>query len=490
MKSKLNINHINRWFAFFISIHVFFWTLLPSVFRYNLPMDALEGAIWGRHFSLGYDKNPFMNGWLTGLAVHVSGTQGWTIYLLGQLSVAVCFIALYHFARKLTSPTYAFIAVFLLAFMTSYNLDAIDFDDNVLELALWMLTILFFYSAVFDQKIRDWIYAGIFAGLSVMTKYYAAVLFLPMFLFLLMHSRKTFSQAGLYLAVGVATLISLPHFIWLFYHDFVTVHYAFGRVNDGHLTVWSHFLYPYKFVMPYLETCILPLLLFGSLYLGKKTWILRSSGGVTRAQWQFLLWMGFGPFVITVLLSLIFGWVLNAGWGQPLLTLWPLMLVIAWQPAVTPQRFYRFVAIGFFLLIVFWVGYAVSMWRAGDSSSAHYPGQKMAAGVTALWHQKYHTKLSYVMGLRFEAGNVAFYSEDKPQVYIDADSVKSFWINQKDLKRKGAVFVWDVERENFSGEMHARFPQLIDQPQQKFCYYKSDCASPVKLGIAFLPPRP
>lgn len=53
-------------------------------------------------------------------------------------------------------------------------------------------------------------------------------------------------------------------------------------------------------------------------------------------------------------------------------------------------------------------------------------GAKMAAGVTALWHQKYHTKLSYVMGLRFEAGNVAFYSEDKPQVYIDADSVKSF----------------------------------------------------------------
>lgn len=77
-----------------------------------------------------------------------------------------------------------------------------------------------------------------------MTKYYAAVLFLPMFLFLLMHSRKTFSQAGLYLAVGVATLISLPHFIWLFYHDFVTIHYAFGRVNDGHLTVWSHFYIP------------------------------------------------------------------------------------------------------------------------------------------------------------------------------------------------------------------------------------------------------
>ncbi|OGT68529.1 MAG: hypothetical protein A3H43_04955 [Gammaproteobacteria bacterium RIFCSPLOWO2_02_FULL_42_9] len=93
------------------------------------------------------------------------------------------------------------------------------------------------------------------------------------------------------------------------------------------------------------------------------------------------------------------------------------------------------------------------------------------------------------MGRRFEAGNVAFYSKDKPQVYIDADSVKSFWIDQNDLRRKGAVFVWDVDHENSSEEMHARFSQLIDQPIQKFCYYKSDCASSVKLGIAFLPPR-
>ncbi len=465
-------------------------------------MDALEGAIWGRHFAFGYDKNPFMNGWLTGLAVHIGGTHGWAIYFLGQLSVAVCFIALYRFARKFVSPTYAFIAVFLLAFMTSYNLDAIDFDDNVLELALWMLTILFFYSAVFDQKIRDWIYVGIFAGLSIMTKYYVAVLFASMFLYLFIHSRKTFMQAGLYLAILVAVFISLPHFIWLFYHDFVTIQYAFGRVNDGHVVWWNHFLYPYKFAAPYLEACILPLLLFESLYLGghEKFWIpriirkmMKSAAGsrelISKLQWQFLLWMSFGSFVITVLLSLIFGWILNAGWGQPLLTLWPLILVIAFQPVVTVQRFYRLLAMGFVLLVAFWIGYSVSMLRAGDSSSAHYPGRSMAARVTKLWNQKYHIPLSYVIGRRWEAGNVAFYSADKPHVYIDADSVKSFWINQRDLERKGAVFVWDIERANDSGDLHKRFPTLTDQPPQTFCYYRSNCSAPIKLGVAFLPPR-
>lgn len=151
LNSLKNIRTTN-WLIAFIITHVTAWTLAPALIRFTLPMDSMEGALWGRQLEWGYDKNPFMNGWLTALALKMDGHTGWFIYLFSQLSVAICFWAIWQLSKKIVPPIYALIAVLLLEGMQYYNFHAIDFNDNTLELAIWSLTALFFIRHSLHQK--------------------------------------------------------------------------------------------------------------------------------------------------------------------------------------------------------------------------------------------------------------------------------------------------------------------------------------------------
>jgi len=62
------------WVILFLMTHLLAWTLVPALVRYNLPLDAIEGTVWGHQLELGYDKNPMLNGWLTALATYGSTT--------------------------------------------------------------------------------------------------------------------------------------------------------------------------------------------------------------------------------------------------------------------------------------------------------------------------------------------------------------------------------------------------------------------------------
>src|SRR3990167_10907504 len=191
-----------RWFYFFLMTHLVCWTVFPILARNNLPLDAIEGTIWGQQLQWGYDKDPFLNGWLSALAVYLSGQSGWMLYLFCQLFVAASLWAVWQLASRMLSPVYALISVLLLEGIQYYNFHALDFNDNTLELGLWGLTIYFFYQATTAQR-RSlfWLLTGLFAGFAMMAKYYTLALLAGMGLFLLMsptnrNQLKTLSHAG------------------------------------------------------------------------------------------------------------------------------------------------------------------------------------------------------------------------------------------------------------------------------------------------------
>ena len=137
---KLQNTTAERWLYLVIAIHVFAWTIVPYLIRFNLPLDAIEGTIWGQQLQWGYDKNPYFNGWLSRIAIILDNHTGWGTYLFSQLSVAVCFWATWKLANKILPSTYALLGVLILEGVQYFNLHAIDFNDNTLELALWALT--------------------------------------------------------------------------------------------------------------------------------------------------------------------------------------------------------------------------------------------------------------------------------------------------------------------------------------------------------------
>ena len=84
------------------------------------------------------------------------------------------------------------------------------------------------------------------------------------------------------------------------------------------------------------------------------------------------------------------------------------------------------------------------------AKATDFPGRQLADIVTRQWHEKFGTPLLYVGGAdfgssgigEFPANNVAVYSSDRPHVIVHGDPRLSPWIDVTDVKRHGAVFVW------------------------------------------------
>lgn len=480
------------WLYIFICFHLFCWTLVPAIVRYNLPLDAIEGTIWGHQLEWGYDKNPFMNGWLTALATYLDGQSGWMVYLFSQLSVVACFWAVWQIAKKMLPPVYALISVLLLEVIQYYNFHSIDFNDNTLELGLWGLTIYFFYNALRSPGKWPWIMTGVFAALGMMAKYYTAALLTGMALFLILdaNNRKQLKTLPPYLGMIAFTVIILPHTIWLFFHDFITVNYVFKRTSS--VPSWTnHIIYPIRFAWQQFEAFLPALVLFLFLLPGKRPRLAPQKTPVSTFNKAFLFYVGLGPFLFTMLLSVIFGIYLRAGWGMPLLSLWGIILLTYIQPNITKAKIYTFLSAIFILLCVMLGAYSISLIDSPDPSSANFPGREIAEKITTDWNKTYHSQLTYVGGSRWVGGNIEFYSKDHPAVYIEWDKSRAPWINENDLRAKGGVFVWEItNNETMPESVRARFPALQNTTVTEFMWHRnSRNLPPIKIGMAVLPPE-
>lgn len=475
----------------FIALHVTCWTLIPAWMRLNLPMDSIEGVVWAQKLSFGYDKAPLLNAWITSLVLKLVGYADWGIYFVSQLCVMICFVALWQLAKKMLSPIHAVLSILVLESFQYYNVGAIDFDDNVLQLPLWALSCLFFYKAVTEEKWLNWIWLGVFAGLALLAKYYAVLLLLAMSIALLLpENRHFFRKSGVYLAAFVCLSVITPHVIWLFHNDFLTIHYVFRRVGDS--PAWmNHLTNPLFFLRDEAYALIVPSLLLMSLCFPR---ILASS---ERLKWnnsadlRIMLCLGLIPLILAVLLSLLTGIKLHIMWGSALFSLWGILFMLLFSPQLDTRKVYRFLITLLVLFFVFQMGYILSIRYARDGSSAHFPGQTMAHALTYDWHQRYKQPLSYVVGSRWLVGNMAFYSKDHPIAWIDADSALAPTLDLNDLKRKGALFVWNAQ--TYGQQVPKEFLPFIAEKKvlveaKHFAWQTAPAATPVQIKFIFMPP--
>lgn len=489
---KTNPNY-SLWFYILLAYHWVVWTFVPAIVRMALPIDSMESTTWGRQLEWGYDKNPYFNAWVTELAIKIGGQHDWIIYAFSQLAIIIAFYALWRLGKLILSPLYATIAVFILEGVQYFNFSGIELNDNLLELPLWSLVILMFYYAIKQQKLVQWLAVGLLAGLAMMDKYFAAMLFIPMFLFLLStrEGRYSFSNINFYLGILVAVIIIAPHIYWLTQHDFITLQYAFRRV--GHpVSFWQrHIFGPLDFIFEQVITVVPALLLFASLWIGKaKGPLLSEKKLIAQFDRQFLVWMGLGPFITTVLLAVIAGFKLHVMWGTPLVIGWSLVLLLWTQPSIYLSQWKKFTAIVFTYITLTWVIFAVIHSLPGATKS-NYPLKDISKEITEYWHQHYNVPLSYIAGQRYVAGGVSFYSADRPAVYIDWDKSFSPWINEADLQSKGAVFILPVDNDHpdFPAEVKQRFPEMILLPIMSYSWARSPNQTPLQIRIAILPPK-
>jgi 4-amino-4-deoxy-L-arabinose transferase-like glycosyltransferase len=488
-----------RWLIWLLIGHVVVWTLVPVLTQPNLPLDAIEMLFWGREWELGYHKHPPLAAWMAETAACLTANAPWALYLLPQLAVVATLWSVWRLGREFVAPKAALLSVLLLECCLYFNLTAVEFNNNVATLPFWSLAVLFFYWAVTTGKHRHWVAAGACIGLALLAKYSAVVLGAAMFAFLVLQpdARRWWRLPGPYLMALAVLAVFGPHLGWAWRNDFPTLHYAAQRTASGGGIV-RHFTEPLGFAAAQLAV-IAPLCVALAPLAGLRP-RLRPIEPEERFRRDFLLAVALGPIVVCLVLSLVFGMKLRSMHGSHMLPHVGLLLVFLLQLRPEPRPWRHAVqwcgAIAAILVVVAVGRNVAAPFLQHKGSRIHFPGQELADVVDRLWRDRYGRELPIVGGESWLAGNVSFYSPDRPTVYAGRNSDEPLvapqyaaWTSDEDLLRRGGVLLWNAkDSPNLPQGLRERFPTAEPLAPLGLRWQTRAEVPPLAVGVAIVAP--
>jgi hypothetical protein len=434
-------------FVWFLIVHGAIWTALPALLYANLPLDLIEALTYGREWQLGYDKLPPLPWWLVEVAYRVFRIDT-AYYALAEIVVIFSFVMVWKVARPLVGATGALVAILIIDGMHYFNLTAVKFNHDVIQLPFWALAGFSFYAALRHGRLAHWILLGLAIGLALWAKYFVVVLAAPLLLFLLFdrEARRSLAGPGPWIAAALALAVMAPHIVWLVQNDFLPFRYADARALPVHGPL-DHLLHPAEFLGGQIFF-LLPTLLIAAPLLWP-----RANEAVARANAdafdrRIVTVLAFGPALTLLALTLVTGRGTITMWGYPLwlfLGLWIVLFAPAGLDRIRLERIGVLWAIVFTLLAGgFIADYAVLPGIDHRYRAVLFPGDRLAAAITQRFEQATGHEPDYIIATMWTGGNVAHYSSQNPQprVLIDGLPRRAPWIDLADLRARGAILVW------------------------------------------------
>jgi 4-amino-4-deoxy-L-arabinose transferase-like glycosyltransferase len=499
--SNKNTNKlITKTFYFFLVLHLLCWTLLPYLCRYSVSHDTIEAFVWAQHLDWGYDKNPWLIGWITRFGLVLGGYKS----PLGYYFIQQCFIVLglwsvWQLGQKVTSNLlYALIGALALEGSLYFTAYVHINNDNFILIGLWLFAAYAFFMAISANRFLYWMLVGVSLGCAMMAKYSTVFLLLGMLMYVVykQQTKAILKNPYAYLAVLLALIIISPNIFWLYKQNFIAFRYAFARgAVTGNNSFWFKHIYMSLGFLTNFFAGLIPVLVL-VLMGGKPRWKIKASQHL-----DYLMFIGLMPFVMVLLIAVIAGMQIYEEWMAPFIGLWGLICIVLLAPQESFRAYRRFVIL---LGIIFFLsGFAYALINTvlgAGKGSADYPANKIAQIVTTKWHNLYRTKLKYVAGSRYTAGYIAFNSADHPKVFAEWQNEFSPGVSAKDVRKYGAVFVSDGyygtkvfdftdSGINIPKEIKMQYPRLEHEQVLTLPYYRNKKThETMKITLMFLPP--
>ncbi len=198
----------------FIVVWMLFWTV--SAASVDVHIDADEAMIWARHFAFGY-KHPPLTGWLFALWFAVFPRQQWAVDLLNVTSLAVALAITWRLLRDHLDKNRALLGLLALLLIPLYDVKAEVLNANTVMIPFWAATLLFYLRARRALGSFDAFFAGAFASLTVLGKYWAVYLLAGMAVASLVGpgTRRFWRSPAPYVMAAGAAIVIAPHVWWL-----------------------------------------------------------------------------------------------------------------------------------------------------------------------------------------------------------------------------------------------------------------------------------
>ena len=410
----LNRNISNIFFIFVLA-HLIIWTLVPSLTNKNLPLDTIEALAWGSNLEWGFSKHPPMSAFFSEVFFNIFGPQDWAYYLLSQVFVVIAFYYVFKFAYEiLGNIKLSLISVLLLESIYFYNFTTPEFNVNVCQLPFWSLVVYFSWKIYDTQKIRfiDCLLVGLFAAIGFLSKYLFIYLLLSIVLFFIyiifFKKYKKFDFKYL-ICIEIFFVLLVPHLIWLFNNEFITITYGLNRTQLEDANILNHLSYPITFIVK--QIVILIPFLFLIWLLIKK---IKFTINLKDKRMLFLIFINIMPFFLILITSAIMGSKIRTMWMTPFYLFFGILFVYVFKSQINLKKINSFLYGFLFLFFLSPILYSyISITQTEKRTD--YPGKEIAAKVQITWNLNFDKKIEFVTGDEWKAGNLSYHLKSRPK---------------------------------------------------------------------------
>jgi 4-amino-4-deoxy-L-arabinose transferase-like glycosyltransferase len=429
-----------------LSIFVTVWTLygVISAAPASIHNDMAEAYIWGREYQFGYFQHPPFWAWVAGIWFEVFPRADWAFTLLATLNAGLGLYGSWMLIGDFADADRRLTATVLLLLTPFYTFLALKYNANSIFLSLWPWTMHFFVRSIDNRRLPDAVLFGVFMGLALLSKYYALILGATCFVAALVNPtrRAYFSSASPYVSFGIAALLFAPHVWWLMRSDAPPVRY-FMRTT-GHSMAGSLVACSMLLVGVVAFHAIVISLIALTKNLSPKAWPVAFPERWREPRFRVLAILAVLPLALTLIAGLAFRLRPATNMTIAIFSLTPLLL-LELSGSRLNDRLYRFsctlvVAMTLTALALSPV-IAIAKLRFGSDNNYVDPRKELAREATRIWHEKTGSPLQYVGGSQRYENAVAFYSPDRPHVFIHLDFHRAPWVTPEDLDQSGLLVV-------------------------------------------------
>ncbi len=424
----LNKRNINNIFYIFVTTHLILWTVVPTITNSNLPLDTIEALAWGSNLDWGFNKHPPLSAFFPEFFFQIFGPQDWAYYFLSQIFVVLSFFIIFKLSQKiLNDGTLSLLSVFLIEGIYFYNFTTPEFNVNVCQLPFWCLTVYYTWKIYNSKKIElyDCILLGAASAFGILSKYlfiYLLVTIDLLFAYLIFFKKSKKFDFKYLVSLEVFFVILIPHIIWLFNNDFITIKYGFARAGLDEGQIINHLKYPLIFTLKQIGILI-PFLILVWLLIKK----IPKKLNLKDEKLLFLIFVNLVPIVLVFMTALMTGSKIRTMWMTPFYLFFGTLFIYLLKNQINIKKLNSFL-IGFiflFLLSPILYGY-VSISQTDKRTD--YPGRDIAIKVQIAWHEQHEEPIKYVLGDEWAAGNLSYHINSRPiwKGFVTKQKLNSF----------------------------------------------------------------
>jgi len=424
-----------------VSLMVIFWiyrlfVLLNS--PYDLYLDEAYYFNWAKHVDFGYYSKPPMLSWLIYLTTSIFGDSEVAIKIGSMLLYPITTFVIYLIAKELFDKKVALYTALIFFTLPSVWMSSMIISTDVVLLLFWSLALLFFIKALYHDRGSDWIWAGLFSGAGLMSKYNFIFFLISVILVLALipKFRKHFQNKNLYITIVIAFVVFLPNLIWNYNNDFV----SFSHTSDLS-GMKEKVFHPNKFF----EFFGLQFLVFGPI-LFYYFWVMVFKRAIVKNEKYLILFL-FAITTLAVIMILTFYSRSYANWAAVTYVSATIM-VVAYLIEQKKEKLLKLSVVIHTLLAVVFFHYHTLAALAGVELTRKIDPYKRVSGWSDVGaqivkaHKEYPNTILLTDG-RTEVAQFDYYTKEKTYIWNPTHVMENQYHITRDLNRqKGKDFLF------------------------------------------------